>query len=118
MHELLHVRWLVNRNIADGWNPQFGPGACYDWNCAVANAQNARLPGADVRNFPVNVMANYQYFAAAVRAANTDCSWRTWAGSLFGLGSLNGRRMLSRAQPYSEEGAYAFSDRPALDKAS
>ena len=118
MHELLHVRWLVNRNIGDGWSPQFGQGACYDYNCAVANAQNARLPATDLRNYPVNVMANYQYYAIAVRAATTDCSWTTWAGSMFGMGSLSGRRMLSRGQPYFEEDAYASSDRRALDMAT
>ena len=90
LHELLHVKWLVNRNIGDGWHPDFGWGAVYDWWSATMNAQNAVLPGFDVRNLPVNVVTNYVYYAFAVRAAATDCSWTTWIGNNFGLGSLSG----------------------------
>ena len=90
-HELLHVRWLVNANIEDGFSPDFGSGACYGWTCVTYYAQSRNLPGWDPRNLPEVVASNYEYFAYAARAAVKDCTWTGWIGDTFGLGSLINR---------------------------
>jgi len=88
LHELIHVRWLVNRDIGDGYSASGEGGECYGWPCVTSYAQNRNLPGFDPRNLPENVASNYEYYAFAVRAAYTDCSWTTYAGSMFGIGTL------------------------------
>lgn len=90
MHELLHIRWLVNRVINDGVSSTGEEAQCYNWNCVTNYAQSRKLPTFDPRNYPENVAAAYEYYAYAARAAVTDCSWTTYVGSMFGLGALNG----------------------------
>lgn len=88
LHELLHVHWLVNRVIHDGFTATGDAGDCYNWNCVTYYAQSRNLPGFNSENLPENVASSYLYYAYAVRAAYTDCSWTTYAGSMLGLGAL------------------------------
>lgn len=87
LHELTHVPWLVGRDVQDGYiSGSAETGYCYDWNCVTQYAQERNLPTFDTRNNPENVATAYQYYALAARAAATDCSWKSYVGSMFGLG--------------------------------
>ena len=102
MHELLHVPWLVGKDIGDGYDraAETGHGgvgvepATYGYNMVVNNAQSRNLPGREDWLMPENVADNYVYFAYAVRGSQTDCSWSTYAGNLFGLNGFLGNAIL------------------------
>lgn len=88
LHNLLHIQWLVNRDIQNGFSFTGIENYCFDWNCVTSNAQSRDLPTFDSRNYPEDVAASYVYYAYAARAAGRDCSWSAYVGSMFGLQTL------------------------------